>query len=118
MNILHKASKIFFGIVRKMRNISSVAPLVAAYLPKIARLCSRILHKNNIPAIRAFIIAHLPKAGQLFFGPSRKTRIVSSVGLMFALCAFGAVAVAPTSPETSNLPRKVVEIELELPNLS
>ena len=91
MNILQKASQIFVGILRQIRTVSSAT----------------------------FFRAHLlPKASLLFFGVSRKTRIVSTVGLFFAMCAFGAVAVAPLSPDASNLPRQVVEIALELPNLS
>ena len=60
----------------------------------------------------------LQQARQIFFGVSRKTRIISSIGLLFALTAFGAVAVAPLSPDASELPQTVVALELELPNLS
>jgi murein DD-endopeptidase MepM/ murein hydrolase activator NlpD len=57
-------------------------------------------------------------SGKLFFGSSRKTRIISAAGLLLAACAFGAAGVAPMAPDASNLPVKSVTEELALPTLS
>lgn len=56
--------------------------------------------------------------GQLLFGSSRKTRIISSSGLFLAACAFGAAGVAPMAPDPSDLPVKTITQELSLPSLS
>lgn len=58
------------------------------------------------------------KAKAIFFGTTRKTRIVSSIGLFFAACTFGAVAVAPLGPDAADLPTRTVAIELALPDIS
>lgn len=60
----------------------------------------------------------LEKAKAVFFGTTRKTRIVSSIGLFCALCAFGAVAVAPTTSDVDDLPSRIVTQELALPDIS
>src|SRR6185437_898488 len=51
-------------------------------------------------------------------GSSRKTRIVASLAAFFALCAFGAAAVAPLAPDAADLPVKLITEDLPLPNLS
>lgn len=56
--------------------------------------------------------------GQLLFGSSRKTRIISFSGLFLAACAFGAAGVAPMAPDPSDLPVKSIIQELALPSLS
>ncbi len=56
--------------------------------------------------------------GRLFFGSSRKTRIVSASALILAACAFGAAGVAPMAPDASNLPVKSITEKLALPQLS
>src|SRR4051794_37779324 len=55
---------------------------------------------------------------QVYFGSSRKTRIVSATAIFFAMCAFGAAGVAPLAPDAANLPVKSVVQELALPSLS
>jgi murein DD-endopeptidase MepM/ murein hydrolase activator NlpD len=56
--------------------------------------------------------------GTLFFGSSRKTRIISASALFLAACAFGAAGVAPMAPDAANLPVTSVTEELALPQLS
>ncbi len=60
----------------------------------------------------------LIKAREIFLGTTRKTRIISSVGLLFAVLAFGAVAVAPVGPDASDLSAKTIAQELLLPDVS
>jgi len=60
----------------------------------------------------------LLSAREIFFGTTRKTRIISTIGLLFAVCAFGAVAVAPIGPDTSDVSTRTVAQELALPDLS
>lgn len=49
---------------------------------------------------------------------SRKTRIVGAGAVALALCAFGAVAVAPIAPDAADVPVKSVAENLALPNLA
>jgi len=63
-------------------------------------------------------ILGLASSGKLLFGSSRKTRIVSGVGLFLAVCAFGAAGVAPMAPDPSDLPVKTITRELAIPSLS
>jgi murein DD-endopeptidase MepM/ murein hydrolase activator NlpD len=59
--------------------------------------------------------------GKLWFGlvhTSRKTRIVAGGATALALCAFGATAVAPITPDASDLPVKSIAQDLQLPNLA
>jgi len=59
--------------------------------------------------------------GKRWFGlaeTSRKTRIVGAGAVALALCAFGAVAVAPVAPDASDMPVKSVAENLALPNLA
>jgi len=60
----------------------------------------------------------LLRAREIFFGATRKTRIISTIGLLFAVCAFGAVAVAPVGPDASDVSTKTIAQELALPDLS
>ncbi len=60
----------------------------------------------------------LLRAREIFFGATRRTRIISTVGLFFALCAFGAVAVAPSGSDVNALTSRTVAQELALPDLS
>jgi len=63
-------------------------------------------------------ILSLGASGKLFFGSSRKTRIISGVGLFLAVCAFGAAGVAPMAPDPADLPVKSITRELAIPNLN
>ena len=59
--------------------------------------------------------------GKRWFGladTSRKTRIVGAGAVALALCAFGAVAVAPIAPDAADMPVKSVAEDLALPNLA
>ncbi|MEW6023740.1 MAG: M23 family metallopeptidase [Pseudomonadota bacterium] len=59
--------------------------------------------------------------GKRWFGladTSRKTRIVGAGAVALALCAFGAVAVAPIAPDAADMPVKSVAENLALPNLA
>jgi murein DD-endopeptidase MepM/ murein hydrolase activator NlpD len=49
---------------------------------------------------------------------TRKTRIVGAGAIALAVCAFGAVAVAPIAPDPADLPVKSISQQLDLPNLS
>jgi murein DD-endopeptidase MepM/ murein hydrolase activator NlpD len=49
---------------------------------------------------------------------SRKTRVVGAGAVALALCAFGAVAVAPIAEDATDVPVKSVAENLALPNLS
>ena len=60
----------------------------------------------------------LQKAKTVFLGTTRKTRVVSSIGLFCALCAFGAVAVAPATSDESELQARTAVQELALPDIS
>lgn len=60
---------------------------------------------------------HLATGGRLLFGTTRTTRVVSVTALFLAMCAFGAVAVAPMAPDASSLPVKQITQQLELPKL-
>ena len=60
----------------------------------------------------------LEQAKQVLLGTTRKARIVSSIGLFLACCAFGAVAVAPGPTQDENMPTRMVTQELVLPDLS
>jgi len=50
-------------------------------------------------------------------GSSKKTRIVAASSTFFALCAFGAAAVAPMAPDAADLPVKLITEDLTLPNV-
>ncbi len=59
--------------------------------------------------------------GKRWFGladTSRKTRIVGAGAVALALCAFGAVAVAPVAPDPADMPVTSVAENLALPNLA
>ncbi len=60
----------------------------------------------------------LQKAKAIFLGTTRKTRVVSSIGLFCAVCAFGAVAVAPATSDEGELPTRTIVQELALPDIS
>ncbi|HEX7644340.1 MAG TPA: peptidoglycan DD-metalloendopeptidase family protein [Burkholderiaceae bacterium] len=51
-------------------------------------------------------------------GSSKKTRIVTASSVFFALCAFGAAAVAPLAPDAADLPVKMITEDLTLPDLA
>ena len=59
----------------------------------------------------------LTSGSRLLFGTTRTSRIVSFCGLFFAVCAFGAVGVAPMAPDASDLPVKKITQQLDLPKL-
>ena len=63
-------------------------------------------------------IIRLGARSKLFFGGSRKSRIVSSSALFLTVCAFGAAGVAPMAPDAANLPVKSISEQLSLPQLS
>lgn len=67
--------------------------------------------------IRDKLIA-LGTSSRLLFGSTRKSRIVSSSALILAVCAFGATGVAPMAPDASDLPVKMIALDLTLPDLS
>ncbi|MBS1188145.1 MAG: family metallopeptidase [Burkholderiaceae bacterium] len=60
----------------------------------------------------------LQKASQFFQHASLKTRIIAAAGLLFAFTTFGAIAVAPLTQDASELPKTVVKLDLDLPDLS
>ncbi len=60
----------------------------------------------------------LGSSSKLFFGASRKTRIVTASALFLAACAFGAAGVAPMAPDPADLPVKSITEELAIPSLS
>jgi murein DD-endopeptidase MepM/ murein hydrolase activator NlpD len=49
---------------------------------------------------------------------SRKNRIVAATSTFLALCAFGAVGVAPIAPDAADLPVRSVQEDLNLPTLA
>lgn len=49
---------------------------------------------------------------------TRTSRVVSFTALFFAVCAVGAVGVAPLAPDAKDLPVKTITQELEVPNLN
>lgn len=51
------------------------------------------------------------------FGSARTSRIVSFSALFCAVCAFGAVSVAPIAPDAADLPVKKITEQLPLPQL-
>jgi murein DD-endopeptidase MepM/ murein hydrolase activator NlpD len=63
-------------------------------------------------------IIRLGASSKLFWGSSRKARIVSSSALFLAACAVGAAGVAPMAPDAANLPVKSISEQLSLPELS
>ena len=62
-------------------------------------------------------ISQLGSSSRLLLGTTRTSRIVSFSALFFAVCAFGAVGVAPLAPDAADLPVKTVTQELNLPSL-
>jgi murein DD-endopeptidase MepM/ murein hydrolase activator NlpD len=63
-------------------------------------------------------IIRLSASSKLFWGSSRKARIISSSALFLAACAVGAAGVAPMAPDAANLPVKSISEQLSLPQLS
>jgi len=63
-------------------------------------------------------IIRLGASSKLFWGSSRKARIISSSALFLAACAVGAAGVAPMAPDAANLPVKSISEQLSLPQLS
>lgn len=47
----------------------------------------------------------------------RASRVIPFTGLFFAVCAVGAVGVAPLAPDAANLPVKTISQELQMPSL-
>ena len=68
--------------------------------------------------IKSDKISHLFSRISRTVGASSKTQIVSVSALFFALCAFGAAAVAPLAPDAADLPVKSLAHEMALPDLS
>lgn len=62
-------------------------------------------------------LLRLASGSRLLFGTTRASRIISVSALFFAVCAFGAVGVAPMAPDASDLPVKKIKEELALPTL-
>ena len=60
---------------------------------------------------------HLASGSKLLLGTTRTSRIVSFSALFFAVCAFGAVGVAPLAPDAADLPVKKITQELNLPKI-
>ncbi|MES2538772.1 MAG: peptidoglycan DD-metalloendopeptidase family protein [Pseudomonadota bacterium] len=60
----------------------------------------------------------LRSRSQALSGSSRKTRIVSATAFFLAVCAFGAVGVAPMAPDAADLPVTSIVEELALPSLA
>lgn len=60
----------------------------------------------------------LGSTGKTLLGTSRKTRIISATALFLAVCAFGAIGVAPNAPDASDLPVGLIEQQITLPNLA
>lgn len=50
-------------------------------------------------------------------GSTRKSRLVSYSALVLAVCAFGAIGVAPMAPDAADLPVKTIALDLALPDL-
>lgn len=59
----------------------------------------------------------LVSGSRRLFGSTRASRVVSFSALFFAVCAFGAVGVAPMAPDAADLPVKKITQQLELPQL-
>ncbi|MFZ6649102.1 peptidoglycan DD-metalloendopeptidase family protein [Undibacterium sp. TJN25] len=59
----------------------------------------------------------LASGSRLLFGTTRTSRLVSFSALFLAICAFGAVAVAPMAPDAADLPVKKITQQLALPQL-
>ncbi|CAN7569683.1 M23 family metallopeptidase [Massilia sp. LjRoot122] len=49
---------------------------------------------------------------------TRKARILSAGAAFMSMCAFGAIGVAPITPDAADMPVKSIEQNLELPNLA
>jgi murein DD-endopeptidase MepM/ murein hydrolase activator NlpD len=62
-------------------------------------------------------LPHLASGSRLLLGTTRTSRIISFSALFFAVCAFGAVGVAPIAPDAADLPVKRITQELDLPKL-
>jgi murein DD-endopeptidase MepM/ murein hydrolase activator NlpD len=60
---------------------------------------------------------HLASGSRDLFRTSRKSRILAAGAAFFALCAFGAMGVAPLAPDAADLPVKKITQELDLPKL-
>ncbi|MFZ6771114.1 peptidoglycan DD-metalloendopeptidase family protein [Undibacterium sp. SXout7W] len=60
---------------------------------------------------------HLASGSRLLFGTTRLSRLVSVSALFFAVCAFGAVGVAPMAPDAADLPVKKITQQLDLPKI-
>lgn len=59
----------------------------------------------------------LASGSKLLLGSTRTSRIVSFSALFVAVCAFGAVGVAPLAPDAADLPVRTITQELSLPSL-
>ena len=62
-------------------------------------------------------LPHLASGSRLLLGTTRTSRIISFSALFFAVCAFGAVGVAPIAPDAADLPVKKITQDLDLPKL-
>jgi len=60
---------------------------------------------------------HLASDSRSLFGSAKSSRLVSFSTLFVAVCAFGAVGVAPLAPDAAYLPVKKITEDLDLPNL-
>lgn len=62
-------------------------------------------------------LLHISARGKRLLGASRRARIMSGTALFLAVCACGAIGVAPMAPDAADLPAKLVALELALPDL-
>lgn len=63
-------------------------------------------------------LINMNAGSKLILGATRKSRIISVSALFLAVVAFGAAGVAPLAPDASDLPRKSIVQELDIPQLS
>ena len=108
--------------LRFRKNIARNAKNSLKSRQNLARNTKHILQsrKNLIRAAKETFKTResLIQASKSLVGSSTKSRIVSSVALFFAVCAFGAAAVAPLAPDAADLPVKAIAQEIQLPALS
>ncbi len=78
------------------------------------RLSDKFRHLAATTQVKAQEVIHSAVQNVRSMRPSR---VISFTALFFAVCAVGAVGVAPLAPDASNLPVKTILQELPLPSL-
>ena len=78
------------------------------------RLSDKFRHLAATTQVKAQEVIHSAVQNVRAMRPSR---VISFTALFFAVCAVGAVGVAPLAPDASNLPVKTILQELPLPSL-